>query len=147
MDKTKAAKLLLIGFLFILLILLRGFYSKFLYDPFILFFKNGFLDESFPTINKLKYFGTIVFRYLINTFISLLILHIYFKSKPVLKQAIKVYLVFFIILNVLFFVELSFNLSNTYLVLFYVRRFLIHPLLLLVLLPAFYYQKLLKKEA
>lgn len=139
-------KILLVVTLLFALIILRGVYSNLLYDPFINYFKFNYLYEGFPELNKLQYFSTISIRYLLNSTISLLIIYFFFNTKEVVVIAAKIYLVVFIVLNAIFFIELEFNFSNSYLVLFYVRRFLIHPLLLLVLLPAFYYQFLTKKK-
>ena len=53
----------------------------------------------------------------------------------------------FLILGLLFWVLLNYELSLGYRLTFYIRRFLIHPLFLLILLPAFYYQKLKMRKA
>lgn len=143
---NSVAKIVLIVILFIALIFLRGVYSNLLYDPFINYFKFNYLYEGFPELNKFQYFTTISVRYFLNSTISLVIIYGFFNKKEVIAIATKIYLVIFIVLNAIFFMELVFNFSNSYLVLFYVRRFLIHPLLLLVLLPAFYYQFLTKKK-
>jgi exosortase F-associated protein len=52
-----------------------------------------------------------------------------------------VYLLFFIILISLFFIVLFFFGETNKMTLFYIRRFLIQPIFLLLFLPAFYYQK------
>ena len=143
---SKSITIIGIAVLFLSLIFLRGFYRDFLYDPFIEFFSKDYLNSEFPKIDELYYFLTICIRFFINTGISLAIIFLFFSKKAFVLMALKIYIVVFVILNILFFLELKFNFSNTYLLLFYVRRFLIHPLLLLVLLPAFYYQQLSKKD-
>jgi len=40
-----------------------------------------------------------------------------------------------------FYILLQTGFNKGYLLAFYIRRFLIHPLFVLVLLPAFYYQQ------
>jgi exosortase F-associated protein len=45
-----------------------------------------------------------------------------------------------------FFIILKGELANGYLFAFYVRRFIIHPLFVLLLLPAFYYKRLNSRE-
>jgi exosortase F-associated protein len=51
------------------------------------------------------------------------------------------YLLFFIILVIAFIFILFYNGETNKMGLFYVRRFIIQPLFLLLFLPAFYYQK------
>ena len=48
----------------------------------------------------------------------------------------------FVILITVFVILIKNNFESGYLLPFYIRRFIIHPLFLLILLPAFYYQKL-----
>ncbi|WP_411556565.1 exosortase F system-associated membrane protein [Lutibacter sp. TH_r2] len=143
---SNIVKIFSVIILFVALIFLRGIYRSFLYDPLTEYFNFSYLNEGFPDINKLKYFGTVTVRYFLNSVISLLIIFVFFNNKKVVFLALKIYVFLFLLLNLIFFIELNFNFSNTYLVLFYVRRFLIHPLLLLILLPAFYYQQIAKKN-
>jgi exosortase F-associated protein len=51
----------------------------------------------------------------------------------------------FMILIIVFVLLLRDDFESGYLLPFYIRRFIIHPLFLLLLLPAFYYQKLSKR--
>jgi exosortase F-associated protein len=49
-------------------------------------------------------------------------------------------------LTITFFIILKGELAHGYLFAFYVRRFIIHPLFVLILLPAFYYKQRISKE-
>ncbi|PHR69682.1 MAG: exosortase F system-associated protein [Lutibacter sp.] len=137
----KGIKIGLIVTLFLLLILIRSFASATFYDPFIEYFKNDYLTSVFPVFVMSKLFTNLFFRYLLNTLISLAIIYLFFQKKQLIIFSIKFYLIAFIILSVLYFILLKTSFSSGYLLAFYVRRMLIHPIFLLILLPAFYYQK------
>ena len=126
----------------ILLVLIRGFEDILFYDPLLDFFKTDYLLQSIPSMNLISLFSNIVFRYLLNTFFSLLILWLLFKDRGIIKVSIFIYFVFFILVFSVFAYMIYFGdtgCQNT--LLFYIRRFLIQPILLLVLLPAFFFQK------
>lgn len=133
---------LLIIFLFLCLIAVRAFIEPYFYDPLIVFFKTDYLNRSLPDIDFPKYFFNIGLRYFLNSLISLFIIFLVFKKKNTLLFSIKFYLISFVILSIMLFILLKYSTSFNYITIFYVRRLLIQPLFLLVLLPAFYYQKL-----
>ncbi|MGB0897129.1 MAG: exosortase F system-associated membrane protein [Flavobacteriaceae bacterium] len=131
----------LIGLLFGVLILIRAFESTFFYDPYIEFYKNHYDTNLINNINYIALFTHTALRYVLNTATSLGILYLAFNSKDVIKFAVVFYSIAFIILITLYFI-ISYNLTEgTYQLFFYIRRFLIQPIFVLVLLPAFYYQK------
>ncbi|MBD2001699.1 exosortase F system-associated protein [Trichocoleus sp. FACHB-40] len=78
-------------------------------------------------------------RYALNTLLSLGIIGLIFKDKSILKMCSILYTAFFIILIAAFYIVLNTNDPNM-LVLFYIRRFIIQPLFLILFIPAFYYQ-------
>ncbi len=127
--------------LFLLLILVRSFASTTFYDPFIDFFKNDYLVNNFPVFTTSKLFLNLFFRYVINMIISLAIIYLFFQKKQLVLFSIKFYGIAFIILATAYFILLKTEFSSGYLLVFYIRRMLIHPIFLLILLPAFYYQK------
>lgn len=125
-----------------MLVAVRVFVQPYFYDPLIEYFKADYLHNSIPEINLNFFFLNLFYRYFMNTIISLAILYVVFDNFKILKFSFKFYTIAFVALSVILFILLKFNLSNDYKLIFYVRRFLIHPIFLLVLLPAFYYQKL-----
>ncbi|MFK5879639.1 MAG: exosortase F system-associated protein [Flavobacteriaceae bacterium] len=139
MDKLK--QIGIISALVFLLMLVRAFQMNLFYDPFIDYFKNDFLVGNFPLYDSSKLFLSTLFRYTINMFLSLIILYVLFKNKQQSIFSIKFYVIAFILLIVVYFYQLNSEFSNGYLLAFYIRRLLIHPVFLLILLPAFYYQK------
>ncbi|WGD33637.1 exosortase F system-associated protein [Olleya sp. YS] len=140
---SKYYKYIWIAFLFILLALVRWFENELFYDPYLLFFQNDYLyiDSPRQEVFKLVVFTSL--RFLINTTLSLLILYLFFKDKSVVKFAMLVYIISFIILIVFYLYFVLDPKQENYYLFFNIRRFLIQPLLLLLLLPAFYYNRLI----
>jgi len=145
MDKLM--RWFLVFALFVMLVLVRAFEAKLFYDPLIVHFRYHYLYEALPEFNTLKLFFNIFLRYLLNTIISLGIIYVIFKNKRLIKFSIKFYSVAFIVLSIVFYGLLQFDMVNGSLLTFYVRRFLIHPIFVLILVPAFYYQKMLVKQS
>ena len=138
----KRYKILLIGLLVILLAAIRFFEDALFYDPLIEFFRSDYLLGIIPPMNMAELMIFLTIRYTLNTIISLGIIYIAFRNKSILKFSAILYSVFYLI-AVIAFIFLVLNIEREhYLALFYVRRFLIHPLFLLILLPAFYYYRL-----
>ncbi len=146
MRLDKFQKIIIISFLFFLLILVRAFENTLFYDPFIYYFKNDYLHKAIPTFSGRNLLLSMTFRYLLNGIISLAIIYVAFQNKSFIKFSIKFYLVAFVVLMITFLIILKGELANGYLFAFYIRRFLIHPLFVLVLLPAFYYKQSHSKE-
>ena len=144
MDKKY--RILIILFLFFVLTLVRAFQHQLFYDPFIEYFKNDYLYNPMPAFSGSKLLTSLIFRYGINTFISLIIIYIAFENKSFVIFALKFYMIAFVLLSITFFIILKGELADGYLFAFYVRRFLIHPLFVLLLLPAFYYKQLTTRE-
>jgi len=95
-----------------------------------------------PDMDVLALWVNIAFRYLLNALISLLILWLVFLDKSIMKFSSLLYFALFILFFTVFSIMIyTSDGSDNLLVLFYVRRFLIQPLFLLILLPAFYFQK------
>src|SRR5690606_38643213 len=128
------------------LALIRNFEDELFYDPLLDFFKGNYFSAAIPPLDHFKLLGGLSFRYLLNTAISLGILYTIFKQTDVIKFAGILYCIFFIGLIVSFFVILNFYSPDKSSVLFYVRRFIIQPLFLLLFLPAFYYQNQFLKK-
>ena len=123
------------------LVAIRGYESNWFYDPFLAYFKNDYLNLPFPEFDSFKLFFSMTFRFVLNTFFSLLIIYFLFKDLTITKFASILYGFLFIILMLFFFVLVSyFSESNNFL-LFYIRRFIIQPLFLILLIPAIYFQK------
>lgn len=127
--------------LVLLLVLVRAYEDTFFYDPFLNYFKSNYYNLPLPEINNIQLLFGLFFRYFLNTAVSLAIIYILFKDVEAVKFASVLYLLFFVILVIAFFFVLSFFGEANKMTLFYIRRFLIQPIFLILFLPAFYLQK------
>ena len=146
MLKDKKYRIILIILLFLVLVMIRAFAPQLFYDPFIEYFRNDYLHEPVPVFSGSKLLVNLFFRYALNSLISLLIIYVAFKNRDFILFSIKFYVIAFVVLTIAFFIILKGELEHGYLFAFYVRRFIIHPLFVLILLPAFYYKQLTSKE-
>ena len=128
------------------LILVRKYEDNLFYDPFLAFFKGDFLNKEFPEYDLARISIHIIFRYLLNSILTLGIIGLLFWSWKYVKFTALVLLGFLLILLplYLFMIESEFSIGEN--LGFYIRRFLIQPMVLLILIPAFYYQKFLKNQ-
>jgi len=142
----KEIRIILILVLLALLVLIRAFEKELFYDPLIIYFQNDYLYTAIPDVNVWKLVVDILFRYTLNSLITLGVIYLAFQKKRFVKFSGFFLMLAFMLLIVVFAFLLRNEFKNGYLLPFYVRRFLIHPLFLLLLFPAFYYQKLNKNK-
>lgn len=138
---NKALRVLLIFLCFIAMAFIRFRESALFYDPLITFFYGDYQYDILPEIEWTQYVLNLFFRYLLNVLLSLAILWLVFRDKGILKFSSILFAIVFVALLLLFFIFWSINEQGEYNALFYVRRFLIQPLLIFILLPAFYYYR------
>ena len=143
LQKTLNNKLRFVLFLFLvmLLVLVRAFENQLFYDPFLDFFKKDFTTLKLPNFDLTQLFFGLLFRYSLNTAFSLGIIYIFFKDLTMLRFSLILYLFFFMILIVAFFCITYLDSGHYNWLLFYIRRFLIQPIFVLLFVPGFYYQK------
>lgn len=120
--------------------LIRNFERQFFYDPFLDYFEADFNNLPFPQVNVFKLFCGLLLRYFLNTIFSLLLIYNLFPEKENLKFSTILYVVFLVMLLGMFFFILN-CFPNANWLLFYVRRFIIQPIFVLLFIPAFYYQQ------
>lgn len=122
--------------LLILLVLVKVFESSIFYDPLITYFKNDYLYQQVPVleVGDLMFFYSI--RFWMNTLLSISILKLIFINKDYWKDVLPLYLIGYLVMLGLLYILLQ-SQAN-YLVLFYVRRFIIHPIFLLLLVVYYY---------
>lgn len=123
------------------LVLVRAFESQLFYDPLLVFFKKDFTKLELPALNYMRLFWGLLFRYTINTLISLGIIYVLYAEVSLLKFAFILYSFLFLVLIIFFFGVLFSDLQDQNWILFYIRRFIIQPLFLLLFAAGFYYQK------
>jgi exosortase F-associated protein len=130
----------IITLLIVLLALVRGFENQLFYDPFLEYFKKDFNSLALPFYDVTQLFLGLLFRYTINMVLSLAILYVIFKEIEMIQFTSILYGFFFLVLMIAFFMVLTYG-GECKEALFYIRRFLIQPIFLILFIPAFYYQK------
>ena len=139
---SKALTYILVIILIALLVIIRAFEDELFYDPYLLFFKNDYLyiDSPRREVAKLVFYTSL--RYLMNSILSLGIIYLIFKEKSILKFSLLIFGIAYICFLIPFLYFVINPRQEDYYLFFNVRRFLIQPIILLLLLPALYYHKL-----
>lgn len=132
-------------FILLLLVLflasIRIFEKALFYDPYLDYFKDDFSNFPLPVIDKWNLFFSLFLRYLLNAIVSVAFIQVAFKDLNFTKFATILYGFLFLLLLVTFFFVLAFYAEENKMVLFYIRRFLIQPLFLLLFIPGYLIQK------
>jgi len=138
----RIVKFILVSALILLLMLIRFFEDVLFYDPYLTFFQNDYLYIDSPRREVAKLVAFTVLRYALNTLVSLAILFVVFKDKSIIKFSGLIYGIAFVAFMLIYLYFVIHPRQEDYYLFFNVRRFLIQPLILILLLPAFYYHKL-----
>jgi len=125
-----------------LLILIRVFENELFYDPYLSFFKSDYLQIDSPNREILKLTLYTTLRYVLNSAISLGIIYLFFRDRSIIKFSVFIYVIAYVILLAFFLYFVIHPRQEDYYIFFNIRRFLIQPIFLLLLVPAFYYYKL-----
>lgn len=120
--------------------IIRAFENQLFYDPFLVYFESDFKSLPFPKVDLLRLFGGLLFRYFLNTVLSLMLIYSLFEDVEIIKFSSILYIFFLLLLFGMFFAILKFYVEGSW-ILFYVRRFIIQPIFVLLFIPAFYYQQ------
>ncbi|WP_293873926.1 exosortase F system-associated protein [Flavobacterium sp.] len=128
-------------FLIALLVLIRAFEETVFYDPFLKYFQSEYAHLPFPRINIFKLFFSFGMRFYLNSVISLFLLYVIFKDTQIVKFSALLYILLGSTLMISFIFILHFFGEESKMTLFYIRRFLIQPIFILLFIPGFYYQK------
>lgn len=139
-------KIVLVLLFVLLLALIRAYEDTLFYDPFLNYFKSDFNSLPLPEYNSVELFFGLLLRYLVNTLFSLGIIYVLFSENSLIKFASILYVIFFLGLIIAFFLTIYIYQEQNNLLLFYIRRFLIQPIFLLLFLPGFYFQKQISKN-
>ena len=128
------------------LVMVRVFEQKLFYDPLLDYFKNS-NRSHLPAIDEIKLYSYVFFRFMINLLLTALIVKVLFWKQMYVKFTIILGILGFIILLPLYAYMLNHNLNFGEMIFFYIRRFLIQPMFLILLVPCFYYQEIRNKKA
>jgi exosortase F-associated protein len=130
--------------LILLLVTIRLFENQLFYDPFLNYFQREYSHLPFPQINIFRLFFSLGIRFYLNSVISLVLLYVIFNDKQIVKFSALLYIILGSILMISFVFVMTFFAEESKMTLFYIRRFLIQPIFILLFIPAFYYQKKIK---
>lgn len=142
----KIVRYLLAGLVLILIISVRVFETQIFYDPLLAFFKDS-NHGALPPFDQFKLYTNVFFRYMINLLLIVLFVKLIFWKQSYVKFTIIVGIITLLILLPIYGYMLNNNLNFGEMIFFYVRRFLIQPMLLIILIPGFYYQEIRNKKA
>ena len=137
-------KWLLVALCIIGLVGVRVLENKIFYDPFLDYFAN-IGNPAFPQFEWTRLIGSHLFRFLLNLIFSLGIVHFLFLNKKWTFQAMVLITLSFIIFFPIYLYSVYTEFSFGSLFSFYIRRFVIQPLPVLLIVPLFYYRKNLIK--
>lgn len=123
------------------LIGVRTIESHLFYDPFLSFFKSADINATFPDFKWRSLILNYLFRFALNLIFSLIIIQALFQNKKWTIQALVLILIVFVITFSLYLFCIYTKFEIGYLLSFYMRRFVIQPLILLLIVPLYYYRK------
>ena len=101
---NKTIRIILIILFFGLLLLVRAFEQDLFYDPLILYFQNDYLYKAFPQIDACNLLFHLFFRYVLNSLISLAIIHMIFRNKKTIKFSLFFFYYCFSFVDCYFFI-------------------------------------------
>lgn len=115
--------------------------DRLFYDPFLDYFHEAIKNIKFPEFVWGKLIIGHLFRFILNLFFSCLIIQFLFKNKQWTLQGALLITIIFIITFPIYLYCIYDRFDIGYLFSFYMRRFVIQPLILLLIVPMFYYRK------
>ncbi|GEN74901.1 exosortase F system-associated membrane protein [Chryseobacterium hagamense] len=111
------------------------------YDPFLDYFHEARKNIPFPDFEWGKLIAGHLFRFILNLFFSCLIIHFWFRNRQwTIQGALLISIIFLMTFPIYLYCIYS-RLEVGYLFSFYMRRFVIQPLILLLIIPMFYYRR------
>ncbi|KPE51597.1 exosortase F system-associated membrane protein [Chryseobacterium indologenes] len=118
------------------------------YDPFLDYFHEANKNIEFPQFEWGKLIISHLFRFLLNLLFSCLIIQCLFKKRDWTMQGALLIMMIFVITFPIYLYCIYDRFNIGYLFSFYMRRFVIQPMTLLLIVPVFYYrrQMLIGKE-
>lgn len=128
------------------LIGIRVLEDRLFYDPFLNYFHEAQKNIPFPPFDWGKLIAGHLFRFILNLFFSCLVIHFWFKNREWTIQGALLITIIFLITCPIYLYCIYDRFETGYLFSFYMRRFVIQPLILLLIIPMFYYRKHLDKK-
>lgn len=123
------------------LISVRILEDKIFYDPFLNYFHEANKNLPFPDFEWGKLIPSYIFRFILNLLFSCIVIHFWFRNKQWTIQGAFLITIIFAITFPIYLYCIYDRFEIGYLFSFYMRRFVIQPLTLLLIIPMFYYRK------
>lgn len=111
------------------------------YDPFLHYFHEADKNIPFPSFEWGKLVAGYLFRFMLNLLFSCIIIHFWFRNKAWTIQGAALITLIFTITFPIYLYCIYDRFEAGYLFSFYMRRFVIQPLILLLIIPMFYYRR------
>ncbi|MFY1045323.1 exosortase F system-associated membrane protein [Chryseobacterium sp. GP-SGM7] len=115
--------------------------DRIFYDPFLNYFHEADQLLAFPGFEWGKLVASHLFRFVLNLIFSCIIIHFMFRNKEWTIQGAVLISIIFVITFPIYLYCISDQFEIGYLFSFYMRRFVIQPIILLLIIPLFYYRK------
>lgn len=128
------------------LISVRMLEDRIFYDPFLEYFHEANKNIPFPQFEWGKLIVGHLFRFILNLGFSCLIIQCLFKNRQWTAQGALLITIIFVITFPIYLYCINNRFDIGYLFSFYMRRFVIQPLALLLIVPMFYYRKQLMER-
>ncbi len=123
----------------LMLVAVRLNESRWFPEKLIDFFgKDLYPDNPLPALGFTDYISLLL-RYLTNSILSIVFLHIWFGNEQITRFLIKFFIAIGIIMFLLFGIAVYTYQPGQYLFLFYIRRLIIQPVWLFILFPIIFY--------
>jgi exosortase F-associated protein len=123
------------------LISVRVFEDRIFYDPFLNYFHEADKQAAYPDFEWGCLIISHLFRFILNLLFSSIVIHFIFKNKNWTLQGAALICIVFAITFPIYLYCVSTKFEIGFLFSFYMRRFVIQPLILLLIVPLFYYRK------
>lgn len=117
------------------------------YDPFLNYFHEASTKAKFPKFDWSQLILSHFFRFVLNLLFSAIVIQAVFRNSTWTKQGVILMTLVFAITFPIYLYCLSTEFSVGNLFTFYIRRFVIQPLVLLLIIPLFYYRKHLETKS
>ncbi|MFV0530494.1 MAG: exosortase F system-associated membrane protein [Flavobacteriales bacterium] len=132
------------GILTIGLILIRLNEESLFYDPLLYYFKNSY-EVTLLEIDITKHLISVTIRYGINTLLSIGIIYMLFNKKNYIKISGIVFLIGWVIFLPIYYLFINTEFEYSLMIGFYIRRFLIQPIIGIILILALFYLEKIKR--
>ncbi|WP_312300396.1 exosortase F system-associated membrane protein [Chryseobacterium sp.] len=123
------------------LVSVRIFEDTLFYDPFLNYFHEANQKIDIPAFEWGQLIRGHLFRFALNLLFSCMIIYGLFKSKEWTIQGAVMMAIVFAIAFPIYLYCINDNFGIGYLFSFYMRRFVIQPLIILLIVPMFYYRR------